>query len=230
MRAGEAPCGLAELRHPDILERLLCCLPETFHADFPMRSILLPTLIKSLLGVLCLAWALAALALDTWGKTRQATGVYDVIVVAGCRVFPDGKPSPALEWRVRKAFDLWKMGMAPRVVFTGGVGDYPPAEAEAAARLASELGMPPSATIREVRSTSTRENAQFAAALFPEPSQMRILLVTDAYHVLRARRIFARCFGSVDAVGSTYGVVSRMRGALREVLALIKHAFKTGVR
>jgi len=184
--------------------------------------------IKTLLIALALAWALAALALDTWGKTRRPIGTYDAIIVAGCRVYPDGKPSPALEWRVRKAVDLWRQGMAPKVVFTGGVGDFPPAEAEASAQLATDLGLPSTAMVLETRSTSTTENARNAAAALPHASQMRILLVTDAYHVLRARLIFARCFSSVDAVGSTYGVASRMRGSLREVLALIKYALIPG--
>jgi uncharacterized SAM-binding protein YcdF (DUF218 family) len=110
------------------------------------------------------------------------------------------------------------------VLFTGGVGHYPPSEAEASAQLASELGLPASATLLETRSTSTYENARYAAQLLSDPRSRRILLVTDAYHVFRARRIFADFFGEVDAVGSTYGVASRVRGALREVLALLKYA------
>ncbi|MEI6713887.1 MAG: YdcF family protein [Verrucomicrobiota bacterium] len=184
----------------------------------------MPRLLRTCLSIAFVAWCVGALALDTWGKTRRAEGVYDAIIVAGCRVYPDGRPSPALEWRVRKAVELWEKGAAPRVVFTGGVGDFPPAEAEASARLAQELGMPRTVMLLEDRSTSTIENARNAAAELPAAAQMRVLVVTDAYHVFRARRLFAEFFGKVDAVGSTYGVVSRVRGAFREVLALCKYA------
>ena len=168
-------------------------------------------------------WAAGAMTLDTWGRTREAHGHYDALIVAGCRVYPDGKPSPALEWRVRKAVTLWKAGCAPRIVFTGGLGDFPPTEAEASATLAAELGVPRSDMVLEASSTSTEENARYAAAGLKGAATMRVLVVTDAYHVFRARRVFAHHFGDVDAVGSTYGVVTRVRGAFREVLAITKH-------
>lgn len=182
------------------------------------------TWVKAVLLGGIMIWTLAALGLDTWGKTRRPSGTYDAIVVAGCRVGPDGLPSPALAWRVRLAVSLWHAGLAPRVVFTGGVGTFPPAEAVASATLAHTLGLPESATHIEDRSTSTEENARNAASTL---KAQRILVVTDAYHVFRARRLFARYFEEVDAVGSTYGVVSRVRGAYREVLAVLKFAVRS---
>ena len=181
-------------------------------------------LIHSIILIAVLTWGACALALDAWGKTRRPEGFYDAIIVAGCSVYPDGKPSPALEWRVRKAVDLWKHGISARVVFTGGLGDFGPTEAEASARLAVELGMPRSVMTLEEHSRSTLENAQNAGAKFPNAAQMRVLVVTDAYHVFRARRLFARFFREADAVGSTYGVWSRAKGAMREFLALFKCA------
>ncbi len=183
-----------------------------------LRRIWMPRLLLAVL----LLWSLCALLLDGWGKTRVPHGLYSVIIVAGCRVYPDGRPSPALEWRVHKAVELWKQQAAPRIVFTGGLGQYPPAEAEASALLAESLGVPRAAMVLEEESTSTLENARNAAAKLEEAGKARVLLVTDAYHVFRARHLFARYFGEVDAVGSTYGVWSRVRGAYREVLALVK--------
>ena len=179
------------------------------------------TWVKAVLLGGIIVWTLCALGLDAWGKTQRPSGTYDAIVVAGCRVGPDGLPSPALEWRVRLAVALWHEGWAPRVVFTGGVGTFPPAEAVASATLARTLGLPEAATHIEDRSTSTEENARNAALTL---NVQRVLVVTDAYHVFRARRLFDRHFEEVDAVGSTYGVVSRVRGAYREVLAVLKFA------
>ena len=99
-------------------------------------------------------WCAGAFALDAWGKTRKPDGYYDAIIVAGCSVYPNGRPSPALEWRVRKAVDLWRLGSSKRVVFTGGMGDFPPTEAEAGAALATELGLPQSA--RHSKNTRNR--------------------------------------------------------------------------
>lgn len=168
-------------------------------------------------------WSMVAWALDDWGSVRRATGPWDAIVVAGCRVDPDGLPSPALEWRVRLAVELWRAGDAPMIVFTGGLGTYPPSEAEASATLAESLGVPREAMVLEDRSTSTAENASRAAERLRVE---RIVVVTDAYHVFRARRVFDRYFPDVDAIGSTYGQWSRVRGAYREVLAVAAYGVR----
>jgi uncharacterized SAM-binding protein YcdF (DUF218 family) len=170
---------------------------------------------------LLLLWSFAALALDTWGRTRVPSGGYDAIIVAGCRVTADGTPSPALAWRVRTAVALWRDGRAPLVVFTGGVGDFPPSEAEAAAALAMRLGLPERAVRVEDASTSTEENARNAALRVPA---RHVLVVTDAYHVFRARRVFAEWFPHVDAVASPYVAWTRVRGAYREVVAVGAYA------
>ncbi len=162
-------------------------------------------------------WTLCAIALDRWGAWQRPRGQYDAIVVAGCRVDPGGSPSPALGWRVGAAVRLWNEGWAPRILFTGGLGDHAPTEATAAATLARQLGVPAGAVWLEDGSTSTEENARLAAARYPAN---RVLVVTDAYHVYRARRVFDRYYDAVDAVASPYGEWSRVRGAYREVLAV----------
>lgn len=171
----------------------------------------------------CTLFVFMAFFLDVFGKSRQPNGTYDAIVVAGCRVLPNGQPSPALERRVRLAVEQWKRGQAPIIVLTGGVGTYPPSEAEASANVARGLGVPDSALILEARSTSTRENALFARAL---TNARRILLVTDSYHVYRARWVFRQHFGEVDAVGSLAPPSARIFGALREVLAVVAYRLR----
>lgn len=169
-------------------------------------------------AVLLQLWLIAALGLDCYGQ-RTPTGTFDAIVVAGCRVDPGGVPSLALQRRTRRAVDLWRAGAAPRIVFTGGVGTYPPSEAEAAARYAESLGVPPEVIVREERSTSTEENARFAAEVLDPRS--RVLVVTDAYHVLRAERVFGRAFAEAQGAGSVPRLDVRVRGALREVAAVM---------
>lgn len=167
-------------------------------------------------------WIGAALVLDAHGRRARAHGSYDAIVVAGCRVMPDGQPSPALARRTRHAVALWEQGLAPRLVMTGGVGTYPPAEGQAAADLARSLGVPDEALWIEGRSTSTAENARYAALDLAAAGidVQRILVVSDSYHVFRASRVFAEHFPTVQGVGSTPTPWVRVRGSMREVLAL----------
>ena len=180
------------------------------------RAVMVALALAGLVG-----WAAAAVALDTVGQRRPPTGPWDAIVVAGCRVDPDGRPSLALQRRTAHAVALWELGLAPVVVFTGGVGANPPSEARAAADHAAALGLPPGAALLEDRSTSTEENAAFTATLMrDEGLGDRVLVVTDSYHAFRAGRVFSRHFSEAFAVGSTPGPWVRARGSLREVAAV----------
>lgn len=176
----------------------------------------------AVLGV-ALSWSALAWGLDRYGQGRPApAGRWDAIVVLGCRVFPDGRPSAALARRVQRAAELWAAGRADVVVLTGGRGDAGVVEAEVAAAVAESLGVPRAALVLETRSTSTDENARFAAEAI---EGRRVLVVTDAYHVLRSERVFARHFEEAHVVGTVSPRWwARVRGALREVVALAGYA------
>ncbi len=174
--------------------------------------------VTALLGGAFALWVLAAACLD---HAAAPPGVrrWDAIVVLGCRVRADGVPSESLDRRVRHAVGLWRQGLAPRIVLTGGAGEGEPlSEARAAARLARHLGVPDEALVLEERSTSTEENARFARESI---GRARVLVVSDAYHVTRGGRVFARYFGEVGTAGVRG---APMGGALREVVALAIYA------
>lgn len=172
--------------------------------------------------MILLLWGATAALLDLHGRRARPTGPHDAIIVAGCAVRPDGLPSAALERRTLHAVALYRQGLAPRLVFTGGRGRAPISEAEAAARLARSLGVPGEAIWIEDQSTSTEENAAFAARLLAEAGEAprRVLVVSDSYHVFRLRRVFARHFEEVEAAGSAPRRGLRVQGSLREVLAV----------
>lgn len=166
-----------------------------------------------------IGWGASAYTLHRYGlRGYPDEGQWDAIVVLGCRVFPDGQPSRALAARVGAAVELYHQGRAERVVLTGGVGEAGIAEAEVAATLAESLGVPRDDLILEARSTSTEQNARFAAQMF---EGRRILIVTDAYHVFRSELVFERYFDEVHGVGTINPRWwPRVKGAFREVAAV----------
>lgn len=166
------------------------------------------------------AWVALALALDRFGMRPAPDGQFDALVVPGCAVREDGTASNALRRRTLHAVELWHRGVAPRLVLTGGRGRFAPSEAEAAALIAREAGMPPGALLLETRSTTTAENAAFAALLDPEAAGWSVLVVTDGYHAWRCRRLFRRHFESAQSVGSKPTTKLRFHGAIREVAAI----------
>jgi uncharacterized SAM-binding protein YcdF (DUF218 family) len=118
---------------------------------------------------------------------------------------------------------LWREGYAPKIVFTGGLGNSRITEASAAAGLARAQGVPAQAILTEDRSHSTEENARFARDLIGDG---RVLVVTDSYHVFRARRVFGRHFQKADGAGTTGMVWARTKGALREVGAVVYYGVR----
>lgn len=131
----------------------------------------------------------AAWRIDRAGVVDDARHA-DVIVVLGARVQPDGSPSPTLRARVEHAVDLYRRGLASRVLFSGGVGDFGASEAEVSRALAVSLGVPGEACLLEEQSHSTKQNAAFSAELIRAQGWRTVLVVTDPYHLPRARGLF----------------------------------------
>ncbi len=94
--------------------------------------------------------------------------------------------------RVWHAARLFHAGKAPLLVLSGGGGDEPGAvpEAEAMQRFLLDLGVPDSALLLEARSANTRQNASMTAALLAQRGVTRVLLVTSALHMARAKAHF----------------------------------------
>lgn len=168
-------------------------------------------------------WLTLAVALDRYGLRAPPLSPYDVIIVAGCRVQPSGQPSDALARRAERAVALWREGLAPEVIFTGGVGAGGVSEAAAAAQHAESLGLPRAAIRLEDQSRSTEENARYASLL---AQGARVIVVSDAYHVWRAERVFGRYFPEVRGVGSVGPWSARLRGAAREVVAVAAYGVR----
>jgi uncharacterized SAM-binding protein YcdF (DUF218 family) len=126
--------------------------------------------------------------------------VYDVIVVLGAAVWPDGQPSPALQRRILHAVDLLQRGYAAYLLVTGGVGKYPPAEAAVMQRLAVARGIPSQHILCEAQATSTFESALLCCDMLRQRGWSRVLLVTDRYHLPRTLFAFWSC--GLRAMGS----------------------------
>ena len=75
---------------------------------------------------------------------------------------------------------------------TGGMTSrYPRAEADACREVVESQGVPASAVIMEAESRSTEENAINARRIMDEHGWQDAVLVSDSYHLLRARWIFS---------------------------------------
>jgi uncharacterized SAM-binding protein YcdF (DUF218 family) len=126
-----------------------------------------------------------------------------VIVVLGAKILPDGRPSGALERRMRVAISLYHAGLAPLLVLSGGGGRAIP-EADVMQQLALAAGVPASALLLEPRSRTTLENATETAKLLTPTRGAGVVLVTDSCHALRARMLFRMAGVRVIAVHTAH--------------------------
>lgn len=116
----------------------------------------------------------------------------DCIVVPGARVLPDGSLGPSIQARVEQALELYRLGYAPALIFTGGAGESGPVEAECARNYAVARGIPPQACFLEGRSHNTVENFLYAREVMREHGWTSCLVTTDAFHSGRAVTIARR--------------------------------------
>ncbi|MDW7650975.1 MAG: YdcF family protein [Bacillota bacterium] len=154
-------------------------------------------------------------------------GDADVIIVLGAAVWPDG-PSPALRARTWRGSSLYHEGRADYLLFSGGIGKFPPAEAEVMAALAQSWDVEPERILLEDRSANTRENLRNAAEIMEEKGWSRAYIVTDYFHMKRAMALAAE-FGiealraPVSVERTHYAPGERLRYTLRECIAVIHH-------
>jgi uncharacterized SAM-binding protein YcdF (DUF218 family) len=111
------------------------------------------------------------------------------IVVLGTAQY-DGRPSPVFKARLDHALDLYRAGMAPFLVMTGGnaAGDWT-TEAAVARAFAIEQGVPPGAILLEDRGRNTVESLRAVGALLREHGVTDAVFVSDRTHMLRVLRI-----------------------------------------
>ena len=105
------------------------------------------------------------------------------IVVFGARAYANGTASDALADRVRTACDLYRAGLAPRIIMSGGPGEGRASEPEVMRALAQQLGVPASAIIEDRAGLNTEATVRNTRALMNGP----VLMVSHFYHLPRIK-------------------------------------------
>jgi len=109
----------------------------------------------------------------------------DAIVVLGAAQY-NGRPSPVLAARLDHAIELYKDGLAPYLITTGGKlkGDNY-TEAQTGFNYATKRGVPASAILMETTGRNTLESIEHVKAIFEAHDLHTALFVSDRSHMLR---------------------------------------------
>ena len=171
-----------------------------------------------------------------YGQTDRAAPA-DAIIVLGGGVHRDGSASAAQRRRSEHGAALYKRGLAPYIICTGGYDTPRHVKSEAAVciELLTDLGVPANAILFEDRSMSTEENAIEAHKVMREHNLTTAILVSDNFHLMRAEMLF-RAEGVpvfVSPAQVTSGPLSLkwiLFGSYREVTAMIWQVGKQALR
>ena len=116
------------------------------------------------------------------GSIDQPRG--DVLILLSAAKDDANGISYSSYWRARMAVLAWKNGGFQTVVISGKTGP-------GIFNFLVAQGVPANAILSESRSTSTRQNALYTAALIQHMSGKRVLLTSD-FHMFRAIRAFRK--------------------------------------
>jgi uncharacterized SAM-binding protein YcdF (DUF218 family) len=140
----------------------------------------------------------------------------DAIVVLGGGTEPAAWPRSSVEIngagdRVLQAARLYRDGKAPVLVLSGGeiewLNQSTSNPASQMAELLEFLGVPRGAMRLEERSQNTHENAIFSKDILQELDAEKIILVTSALHMPRARALFEKDGFTVIPAPTDFSVV-----------------------
>lgn len=152
---------------------------------------------------------------------------YDAIVVLGASVLSDGSPSNMLEDRLRGAVELYKKGIAPKIIVSGDCSlenDYD--ETAAMKSYCMLNGVPSADIIIDGKGYSTYESMY---NVVEEMGYKSIIVVTQKYHTYRAVYTARQLGADADGFATNYRdymFFPQLQRDFREIAARIKDFFK----
>jgi vancomycin permeability regulator SanA len=157
-----------------------------------------------------------------------------VAVILGAQVLRGGRPSRTLEARTSHAGEMYARGELDLLVPTGGMGEHPPAEADAMSGILRAMGVPERAILREGTAGNTWESAVRVAEISRCKGITQVLVVSDPLHCVRVVSAFERA-GLSAVAEPAYGSPmwrkkwSRRGQLARECAALAWYRLRYGV-
>lgn len=190
-----------------------------------LRKLLRIFLCLCILGVTALTVINAIVKLSTGDqiiRSEEAAKLEDIdcILVLGCFVKDDGRPSDMLFDRLTRGVELYGLGAAPKLLMSGDHGREEYDEVAAMKQFAMDKGIASEDVFMDHAGFSTYESIYRAKEIFQAD---KILIVTQEYHLYRALYIANQLGVEAYGVSSDYHTyVGQLMRDFREVLARVK--------
>jgi uncharacterized SAM-binding protein YcdF (DUF218 family)/glycosyltransferase involved in cell wall biosynthesis len=174
-----------------------------------------------------LVWALASPL-----KVPAAPRAADVIVVFAGGVGESGEAGGGYQERVKQAADLYRQGLAPRMIFSSGFR-FVFQEAESMRALAIADGVPASAILLETEAANTYQNVEYTRRMVEANGWKRVLLVSSPYHMRRAMMTWRKASPGTEVISAPVPVsqfYASQRGAsFEQIRGLVQEYAATAV-
>ncbi len=145
----------------------------------------------------------------------------DAIVIFGAAEYA-GRPSPVYRARLDHGFELFRKGMAPLVITTGGAALDPDfSEGGVGRDYLLRRGVPEPDLIAETQGSDTAQSAVRVANIMRVNGMRNCIAVSDAYHVFRIRALLEREGVQVEVAPRPE---SRPKPALQRFWAVMREA------
>lgn len=183
-----------------------------------------------LLAVL-FGWVGAVYWLINGQANRDESRRADAIVVFGAAEY-SGHPSPIYRARLDHAYTLFKSGMAPLIITTGGAAEDPQfSEGGVGRDYLVSRGVPDGDIVAETQSSDTNQSAVRVANILRANGFHTCLAVSDGYHMFRVKQMLERegilVYASPRPNSHLLSPWQRARVKLREVFSYT--AWKLGM-
>lgn len=122
-------------------------------------------------------------------SSRDEARRADVIIVLGAAEY-NGRPSPVLRARLDHAASLYAKGLAPMLMTTGGAGGDPQyTEGTVGRAYLIDRGIPAERILVESQGSTTVYSLAAAAEIMRTKGLHSCILVSDGYHIFRAKKL-----------------------------------------
>jgi vancomycin permeability regulator SanA len=153
-------------------------------------------------GALLLLLAVFPLVQMAFFGTTDYRRPADVAVIFGAKALHK-QLSTVLEDRVRTGADLYRQGLVPALLMSGGTGDNGVDETVAMRRRAMQLGVPASAILLDPHGMNTDDSVADTTAMMRSRSMKRVLAVSQFFHLPRIKLAYGQAGWDVATVPAT---------------------------
>lgn len=141
--------------------------------------------------LVALAFAISVILIVADGLSDDVKAA-DVAIVLGSKVEENGLPSARLRARLDKAVELYRQGLFPRVIVSGGLGSEGFDEAAVMKRYLVEKGLPEASVYVDSQGTTTHLTARNASQLMKANGWRSALVISQYFHISRTKLALRR--------------------------------------